>query len=376
MSRQQLKVIISGGGTGGHIFPAIAIANALKRMDASVEIFFIGALGRMEMEKIPKAGYRIEGLPIAGMQRSFSPKNLALPFKVIESLIKARRMIRKFQPDAVVGVGGYASGPVLFAASMMKIPTLIQEQNSYAGLTNKILGRRVNKICVAYDGMEKFFPAHKIIVTGNPVRDDIASHRGASETGQELKRNEANKFFGLTRLKKVLLIIGGSLGAGTINETIIQNSERLARAEIQVIWQTGKWHYGKCAEAAKNFSELIKVYPFIDRMDLAYAAADVVISRSGALSIAELCIAKKACVLVPSPNVAEDHQTKNAMALVNKSAALWMKNSEAKEKLTDTVLNLMNNDSLMYSLRNNIAALAKPDADDDIAKEVFKLMKP
>src|SRR6185295_18954035 len=327
MSRQQRKVIISGGGTGGHIFPAIAIANALKRTDETTEILFIGALGRMEMEKIPKAGYRIEGLPIAGMQRRLTWKNLVLPYKVIQSLRKARMMIKNFHPDAVVGVGGYASGPVLFAATMMKIPSLIQEQNSYAGITNKILGKRVRKMCVAYDGMEKFFPAEKIVETGNPVRKDIVN--------LEMKRDEARNFFGLSAEKKVLFILGGSLGAGTINESIRMNLEKLFGEGIQIIWQTGKGYYEKNAEAAKPFSERIRVHQFIDRMDLAYAAADVLISRAGALSIAELCIAKKPCVLVPSPNVAEDHQTKNALALVNKNAALLVNDAEAKEKLVE-----------------------------------------
>lgn len=366
MSRQQRKVIISGGGTGGHIFPAIAIANALKRRDETTEILFIGALGRMEMEKIPKAGYRIEGLPIAGIQRRLTWKNLVLPYKVIQSLMKAKRMIKNFQPDAVVGVGGYASGPVLFAATMMKIPSLIQEQNSYAGITNKILGKRVKKICVAYDGMEKFFPAEKIVVTGNPVRKDIVN--------LEMKRDKARIFFGFNAEKKVLLILGGSLGAGTINASIRMNLEKLFGEGIQIIWQTGKGYYEKNAEAAKQYSERIKVRQFIDRMDLAYAAADVVISRAGALSIAELCIAKKPCVLVPSPNVAEDHQTKNALALVNKNAALLVKDAEAKEKLVEVTLSLMKNESLQQILKTNIAALAKPSADDDIANEVFQLM--
>lgn len=366
MSRQQRKVIISGGGTGGHIFPAIAIANALKRRDETTEILFIGALGRMEMEKIPKAGYRIEGLPIAGIQRKLSWKNLVLPGKVMRSLMKARAMIRQFQPDAVVGVGGYASGPVLFAATMSGIPSLIQEQNSYAGITNKILGKRVKKICVAYSGMEKFFPAEKIVVTGNPVRKDIVN--------LETKRNEALKFFGLKEDQKVLLILGGSLGAGTINESIRMNLERLWQEGIQIVWQTGKGYYPKNAGAAKEFSERIKVHEFIDRMDLAYAAADVVISRAGALSIAELSIAKKPCVLVPSPNVAEDHQTKNALALVTKNAALLVKDADAKEKIVATALSLMKDESLQQTMITNIAALAKPNADDDIANEVFKLM--
>jgi len=367
MSRQQHKVIISGGGTGGHIFPAIAIANALKKMDATIEILFVGALGRMEMEKIPKAGYNIEGLPIAGLQRKLDWRNFLLPFKVINSLMKARAIVKKFQPDVAVGVGGYASAPLLYAASRMNIPCLIQEQNSYAGITNKRLSKRAQKICVAYDGMEKFFPREKILLTGNPVRKDILN--------LESKREEGMKFFGLRSDQKILLVIGGSLGARTINDSIREHLNEISSAGIQVLWQTGKNYFEVNSTAAKNFSEQIKVHAFIDRMDLAYAVADVVISRAGALSIAELCLAKKPSILVPSPNVAEDHQTKNAMALVSKNSALLVKDNEAKEKLVSEVFSLMKDEGMQRELSKNIAALAKPNADDDIAKEVLKLIK-
>lgn len=363
MMKQPLKVIISGGGTGGHIFPAIAIANAIRKMEASAELLFIGAAGRMEMEKVPKAGYQIKGLPIAGLQRSMSMQNLLLPFKVMNSLMKAYSLIRSYRPDVVVGVGGYASGPVLFAASMMGIPTLIQEQNSFAGITNKILGKRAGRICVAYDGMEHFFPKDKIILTGNPVRKDILNLDG--------KRAEGLQHFGLQPHRKTILVIGGSLGARTINESIRLRLNELIKEDLQIIWQTGKRYYEINLEAAKQSTELIKVEEFIDRMDLAYAATDVVISRAGALSIAELCICKKPCVLVPSPNVAEDHQTKNAAALVAKEAALMVKDDEAMEQLIPVVLELINNELLQQKLAKNIAMLAKPNADDDIAKMVI-----
>ncbi len=367
MSRLQHKVIISGGGTGGHIFPAIAIANALKRRDAGIDILFVGASGRMEMEKIPKAGYRIVGLPIAGLQRKLDLKNLMLPFKVINSVMKARAIVKQFKPDVAVGVGGYASAPLLFAASMMKVPCLIQEQNSYAGITNKQLGKRVKKICVAYDGMEKFFPSDKIVLTGNPVRHDIIH--------TESKREEGLKYFGLKGDRKILLVIGGSLGARAINDAIRVNLNEFFQAGIEVLWQTGKNYFEANSVAAKNFSERIKVQAFIDRMDLAYAVADVVISRAGALSIAELCVTGKPGILVPSPNVAEDHQTKNAMALVNKNAAIMVKDQEANEKMVREALNLLQDGPMQLQLRNNIAALAKPRADEEIADEIFKLMK-
>ena len=361
------KVIISGGGTGGHIFPAIAIANALKRMEPDAEILFVGASGKMEMEKVPKAGYRIEGLPIAGLQRKMDLKNLLLPFKMIDSVMKARKILRNFHPDAAVGVGGYASAPLLYAASGMEIPCLIQEQNSYAGITNKWLGRRAIKICVAYDGMEKFFPAEKLVMTGNPVRKDILN--------LESKKEEGLGYFGLKAGQPVLLVLGGSLGARTINDSMTMRLEEISRSGIQVVWQTGKIYYEKSRDAATPFSEQIKVHAFIERMDLAYAAADIVISRAGAISIAELCVTGKPCVLVPSPNVAEDHQTKNALALTNKKAALLVKDHEAKEKLWTAVLALIHNHALKQTLSNNILLLAKPHADDDIAEEILKLTK-
>ncbi|MBK9732363.1 MAG: undecaprenyldiphospho-muramoylpentapeptide beta-N-acetylglucosaminyltransferase [Chitinophagaceae bacterium] len=364
---QRVKIIISGGGTGGHIFPAIAIANAIRKIDPAADILFIGALGRMEMEKVPKAGYRIEGLPIAGLQRSLSLQNLLLPFKVINSLMKASSIIKSFKPNVVVGVGGYASGPVLYAGSMSGIPTLIQEQNSFAGITNKILGKRAKRICVAYEGMEQFFPKEKITITGNPVRKDILNLEG--------KRAEGLQYFDLNDKRQTILVIGGSLGARTINESIQSHLSELMNEEVQVLWQTGKRYFEMNATAAKGMEEKIKVKEFIDRMDLAYAVADVVISRAGALSIAELCICKKPCVLVPSPNVAEDHQTKNALALVTKDAALMIKDEEAKEKLIATTLKLLKDGSLQQKLATNIAQLAKPNADDDIAKLVIQLSR-
>lgn len=363
---QQHKVIISGGGTGGHIFPAIAIANALQKKLPALEILFIGAQGRMEMEKVPKAGYRIEGLPIAGLQRSLSLKNLSLPFKVINSLMKAASIIKSFKPDVVVGVGGYASGPVLFAAALKGIPTLIQEQNSYAGITNKILGKRARKICVAYEGMDKFFAKDKIVITGNPVRKDILDLVG--------KKSEAQKYFGLDDNRKTILIIGGSLGARTINESVLAGLSELIAADVQLLWQAGNRYYESVAKAVMGYEEKVKVKEFIERMDLAYAVADLVISRAGALSIAELCITGKPGVLVPSPNVAEDHQTKNAQALVNGDAALLVEDADAKEKLVTTALELLRDEMLQVRLSGNIAKLARPGADDAIAAQVLALM--
>ncbi|MBK6483117.1 MAG: undecaprenyldiphospho-muramoylpentapeptide beta-N-acetylglucosaminyltransferase [Chitinophagaceae bacterium] len=363
---QQHKVIISGGGTGGHIFPAIAIANALHKRLPDLEILFIGAQGRMEMEKVPKAGYRIEGLPIAGLQRSLSLKNLSLPFKVINSLMKAASIIKSFKPDVVVGVGGYASGPVLFAAALKGIPTLIQEQNSYAGITNKILGKRARKICVAYEGMDKFFAKDKIVITGNPVRKDILDLVG--------KKAEAQKYFGLDANRKTILIIGGSLGARTINESVLAGLNELVAADVQLLWQAGNRYYESVAKAVMGYEEKVKVKEFIERMDLAYAVADLVISRAGALSIAELCVTGKPSVLVPSPNVAEDHQTKNAQALVNDDAALLVEDADAKEKLVTTALELLRDEMLQKRLTGNIAKLARPGADDAIAAQVLALI--
>lgn len=362
-----MKLIISGGGTGGHIFPAVAIANAVKnRLGEEAEILFIGAEGRMEMEKVPNTGYKIIGLPIAGLQRKLDPKNFLLPFKVLKSLRKASSILKSFKPDVVVGVGGYASGPVLFAAALRGIPTLIQEQNSFAGITNKILARRAKKICVAYSGMEKFFPPEKIILTGNPVRKDL--------TKQSRTREEALSFFQLSPEKKTVLVIGGSLGARTINEAIEKKLSQFQKENIQLIWQTGKYFFERAKKSATENSG-VKVFDFIQKMDMAYAAADIVISRAGALSISELCVLGKPAVLVPSPNVAEDHQTKNAMALVNKSAALLVRDTEAGEKLVDTSLSLLKDESQIAELKKNILTLSVAEADERICDELMRLIE-
>ena len=366
---RQLKVIISGGGTGGHIFPAIAIANALKqKLQEKADILFVGAEGRMEMEKVPAAGYKIEGLWISGLQRKLSLKNLVFPFKVIASLLKSYSILSKFKPDVVIGVGGYASGPILAVAAFKKIPTLIQEQNSYAGITNKILGRRVNKICVAYDGMEKFFPPHKIILTGNPVRQDILSLEG--------KKGRALEYFEFKNDRKTLLIIGGSLGARTINQSILNNLNLYHENGIQIIWQTGKAFYPQAKNAIDQIKDDgLKAFDFITKMDLAYAIADVVISRAGASSVSELCLVKKPSILVPSPNVAEDHQTKNAMALVTHNAAIMIKDSEAGENLFTSTIDLLNSKEKQEKLSENIARLAFKDSAGVIASEIINLVK-
>lgn len=342
------KVIISGGGTGGHIFPAIAIANELKKQDPTIEILFVGAIGKMEMEKVPAAGYKIEGLWISGLQRKLTVKNLSFPFKVISSLLRARKILRQFKPDAVIGVGGFASGPMLRAAAGKGIPTIIQEQNSYPGITNKILSKKVRKICVAYEGLEKWFPKEKIVLTGNPVREEIVKLEGKRERGLE--------HFGLNTAQSTLLIIGGSLGARTINEAIELNLSLLKENNIQVIWQTGKGFFERAKQSASSFDN-VKVFDFIAKMDLAYAVADVVVSRAGAISVSELCLVKKPCILIPSPNVAEDHQTKNAMALVNHHAAVLVKDIEAKEKLGETLKMIFSSQDEQNKLRNNIASL-------------------
>lgn len=362
------RIIISGGGTGGHIFPAIAIANALKVLEPQIEILFVGAEGKMEMEKVPQAGYNIIGLPVAGLQRRLTLANLSFPFKLLKSLSKAGDVINEFKPDACVGVGGYASGPVLFKAGGKGIPYLIQEQNSYAGLTNKLLSKKAKKICTAYEGMDKFFPSEKITITGNPVRKDILDLSG--------KREQAMQHFGLDTSKPVLLVIGGSLGARTINNAMKAGMEKLAQAGINVLWQTGKYYFEEMKTASADFvSRGIQAKDFIREMDLAYAAADVVISRAGALSISELCLVKKPSILVPSPNVTDDHQTKNARALSDKQAAVLVKDIEASEKLIDVAIELLKNKTEQELLRNNIATLGKPDAAMDIAKQVLALCK-
>lgn len=362
MSRQ-LKIIISGGGTGGHIFPAIAIARAVEEMRPETEILFVGAIGRMEMEKVPAAGYKIKGLEIAGISRTNILKNISLPAKVLKSVKKAKEIIYEFNPDVIVGVGGYASGPTLWAGIRKHIPTLIQEQNSYPGITNKIVGKRVNKICVAYPGMEKYFPADKVIMTGNPVRQDISN--------LATKRNEAKEYFKLND-GITLLVIGGSLGARTINLGIKNALQLLAGNNIRVIWQTGKAFYAEAVELAKQYTN-IQVYDFIAKMDYAYAASDVVISRAGAISLAELCIAGKPAILVPSPNVAEDHQTKNANSLADRNAAIVMKDEVAIQQLGDKVIEIANNMELRNSLSENSKALAMLDSANKIAKEIIEL---
>ena len=359
---------MSGGGTGGHIFPAVAIANEIKRLVPHAQILFVGALGKMEMEKVPNAGYEIIGVPIAGFQRRFTLSNLKLPFLILQSLIKTRKILNSFQPDVVVGTGGYASGPLLRAATSRGIPALIQEQNSYAGITNKILAKKANKICVAYEGMERFFPSEKIILTGNPVRQDLGDLKN--------KRDEAFAFFHLDKNKKTILVIGGSLGARTINESIGEGLNKINENNFQLIWQTGKTYYTKAFEQCKNSNgKGVLAFEFISRMDLAYAAADIVVSRAGASSVSELCNLALPCILVPSPNVAEDHQTKNAMALVNKEAAILVKDAEARQQLVNTLIELIGNNDKRQALCNNISKMAFHHSANTIAKEVLKLAK-
>lgn len=365
---QKIKIIVSGGGTGGHIYPAISIANALKEKQSDIEILFVGADGKMEMEKVPAAGYNIIGLPIRGLQRNFSKENLKFFSRLFKSLRKAKKIIREFNPSAVVGVGGYASGPLLHAANKMGIPSLIQEQNSYAGITNKLLSKKANKICVAYQDMERFFPANKILMTGNPVRKDL--------TNLDDLKSEAQLFFNLDPNKKTLLVIGGSLGARTINHSIIENIKEFKDKDVQVIWQCGKFYHNEMKANLEHANiNNVQVFDFLSRMDFAYAAADLVISRAGAGTISELCLVAKACILVPSPNVSEDHQTKNAMALVNQNAAIMIPDIESKERLVNESLTLLSNESNLDHLRKNIALLAKPNAADDIADEILKMIK-
>lgn len=361
-----LRVIISGGGTGGHIFPAIAIANAIKAQAPDTEFLFVGAEGKMEMQKVPQAGYKIVGLPVAGLQRRLTWKNLVLPFKVLASLRKAWQLVGSFRPDVAVGVGGYASGPMLLACGWKNIPILIQEQNSYAGLTNKFLARYAQRICVAYPGMERFFPADKIQLTGNPVRRDIAA--------QMAERSEAADYFGLSPQKPTLLIIGGSLGARTINESIHQGLAALAEAGVQILWQTGKAYGPTASEALLPYAgQGLVTLPFIDRMDLAYACADLVVSRAGALSLSELCVLGKPSVLVPSPNVSEDHQTQNALSLSSRGAAELVPDAEARQKLVPLCLRLLAEPARLAHLAQQAQALALPQADQTLAQEVLKL---
>jgi UDP-N-acetylglucosamine--N-acetylmuramyl-(pentapeptide) pyrophosphoryl-undecaprenol N-acetylglucosamine transferase len=360
------KVVISGGGTGGHIFPAIAIANQIKLKHSKAEILFIGAQGRMEMEKVPAAGYAIEGLWISGFQRRLSLSNLLLPLKIIASLIKARRILKKFDPDVVIGVGGYASGPTLKVATQLGIPTVIQEQNSFPGKTNRILAPNVNAICVAYQGLEKYFPKSKLVLTGNPVRKDVVNIEG--------KEKAALDFFGLSEEQPVVFVVGGSLGARCLNETMKNNLDMIVNAGIQVIWQCGKNNF----EALQNelngrLPKGVVLTDFISRMDYAYAAADVIVSRAGAMAVSELCLIGKPTVLVPSPYVAEDHQTKNAMSLVEKGAALLVKEVDTLERLLSEIVGLLHNTSQMHELSERIKAMAVHNSDEkilDVIEEV------
>ncbi|MBS0029423.1 undecaprenyldiphospho-muramoylpentapeptide beta-N-acetylglucosaminyltransferase [Chitinophaga sp. 22321] len=362
----QRKVIIAGGGTGGHIFPAIAIANALKKLTPNIDILFVGATGKMEMEKVPQAGYPIEGLEIAGFNRSNIFKNILLPFKIWKSLRRAKAILQSFQPDAVVGVGGYASFPMLNSAQKNGIPTLIQEQNSFAGKTNKILGKKAKKICVAYDGMDKFFPADKLVFTGNPVRSNISQ--------SAVTKEDALQHFGLRTDRQTIFAVGGSLGAKSINEGLQPLLKTIADKNIQLIWQTGKLYYETAKAAAAPYESHIKVYDFINVMDFAYKAADVVLSRAGALAIAELCVVKKPVVFVPYPFAAEDHQTSNAMNLVNKHAGLIIKDDEVKAQLGNVLLSLLQNRALMEQLESNIGKLGNPNADMVIANQVLEII--
>jgi len=362
------RVIISGGGTGGHVFPAISIANALRKIDKDIEILFVGAEGKMEMEKIPAAGYKIVGLPVSGINRKNILKNLSVFIMLLKSLSLAKKTINEFKPDVAVGVGGYASGPVLKQAGRMGIPILIQEQNSYAGVTNRLLAKKAAAICVAYDGMDKYFPADKIIKTGNPVRqnfDDIGSLKG-----------EAVKFFGLKDEIPVILILGGSLGAGTINKCLSNNIEKLRNSDCQWLWQTGRYYYDDIRKLVPDQGDSkISIHPFIDRMDLAFAAAGIIISRAGAGTISELCLVGKPVILIPSPNVAEDHQTRNAMALAEKDAAIVISDDNAEKRLVGEAIGLISDNKKMRTLSENIAGMAERDADIRIAREVLKLIE-
>lgn len=364
---EQLKVIISGGGTGGHIFPAVSIANAIKGIDPEADILFVGAEGRMEMQRVPDAGYPIIGLPIEGFDRKNPFKNIRVLWKILKCQLKARNIIRDFKPQVVVGVGGYASGPTLKTAGQMGIPTLIQEQNSYAGVTNKLLAKSASKICVAYEGMERFFPADKIILTGNPVRQQLLN--------TTITHEQAVMQFGLNPTLPTILIIGGSLGARTINESVLAALDDIRQSGIQIIWQTGKFYSQHIAEELAKHSKIANLYvsDFISNMDVAYAAADLVISRAGASSISELCMLGKPCILVPSPNVAEDHQTKNALALVHRDAALMVKDADAPQQLIKLAMEVVRDTQQLTSLSSHIKEMALPDSANIIAKEVIRL---
>ncbi len=365
-----LRVIISGGGTGGHIFPAIAIANALRKRQPDTKVLFVGANGRMEMEKVPQAGYEIKGLNIAGFQRGSIVKNLTLPFKLVGSLLSANSIVRSFKPNVAIGVGGYASGPLLRVAGFAGVPTVIQEQNSFAGVTNKLLAKNARVICTAYEGMEKVFPKDKIVLTGNPVRAEIVN----MTKGDNNLKTQAYEYFGLSARRKTVLIIGGSLGARTLNESVEAAINRIKEGDVQILWQTGKVYFEQCKQVGNGVSQL-KTLQFIDRMDLAYACADVIISRAGALSISELQLVGKPVILVPSPNVTDDHQTHNAMALVNKGAAIMIKDSEAKLNLIGAAFDLLQNNAQQKQLSDNISKMGIAHASERIVDEILRVSK-
>lgn len=367
MEKKRIKVIVSGGGTGGHIFPAVSIANALKEIQSDVDILFVGAEGKMEMEKVPNAGYKIVGLPVAGFQRKLTLKNFTFFIKLFRSMSRAKKVLKDFNPDVVVGVGGYASGPILKSAQRRGIPTLIQEQNSYAGVTNRLLSKKAKLICVAYEGMEKYFPAEKIIMTGNPVRQDLVN--------LESKKDEALKYFNVSQGQRVILILGGSLGARTLNKSLLGFMREIGeQPDTTLIWQCGKiYHEELKKEIAAYDVKNIRLYDFITRMDLAFSIADLIVSRAGAGTISELCLVGKPVILVPSPNVSEDHQTKNAMALVKKSAAIMVDDLSAPKELVIVAFELLKNTEKCAELSKNIAALALPKAARVIAERVIEL---
>jgi len=362
------NIVISGGGTGGHVFPAIAIADAIRALDSSAEILFVGAKGKIEMEKVPKAGYKIVGLDIMGFQRKLTLKNLLFPFKLVWSLMKAWQIVSSHKPDIAVGVGGYASGPILKVANILGIPTVLQEQNSYAGVTNRMLAKKASLVCVAYDGLDRFFPKEKIIFTGNPVRKDILD--------KNIAKDKAKSILDLQQNNQTVLIFGGSLGARTINDAVLTNAELLLQMDnVNLIWQVGKIYYDEYKNCLLANKKNIKILPFIEDMDVAYSAADIVICRAGALTISELALLGKAAILIPSPNVAEDHQTVNAMSLVNKNAAILVKDKEASKVLVENISSLLSDENKRKSLEENILYFGRPDAAIKIATEILKICK-
>ncbi|WP_372917491.1 undecaprenyldiphospho-muramoylpentapeptide beta-N-acetylglucosaminyltransferase [Salegentibacter sp.] len=362
--RKDLRVILSGGGTGGHIYPAIAIANEIKMRHPEANFLFVGAKDRMEMEKVPQAGYEIEGLWISGIQRKLSLKNLSFPFKLLSSLSKSRKIIKDFKPDVVIGTGGFASGPLLKVASSQNIPTLIQEQNSYPGITNRLLSKAVDRICAAYEEVKRFFPAEKTVITGNPVRQDLLEVNS--------KRAEAQEYFKIDASKRTVLVLGGSLGARRINQLIEKFAEEFEKKEIQLIWQTGKLYF---SEYKKYNGKFVQTHEFLNRMDMAYAAADVIISRAGAISVSELCIVGKPVLFIPSPNVAEDHQAKNARSVAEKNAALMLTETELEDRFETEFFGLLNSEEKQKELSRNIKELALPNATSAIVNEVEKLIR-